>query len=339
MTGVPHTNGSAGAPPAGIASRRALVPGQAERAGGRHTGDRVWNGLLGMAGGTVLAVVGLVVLELVQVARPALASGTARFLLEQDWDPVAGSFGALPFIYGTLVTSAIAVVVAVPVSVGLALFLSEMGPKGLRPVVAFAIETLAAIPSVVYGLWGLFVLVPWLRETVEPALQRTLGFLPLFQGPAIGLGYLAAGLILSIMILPTIASVTNEVLKTVPPSLREGAFALGATRWEAIRMAVLPYARPGITGAALLGLGRALGETMAVTMVIGNSPQIAASLFAPGYSLPAVIANEFAEATGDVHLGALAGLALVLFGLALLLNSAARLLVHAVSRGPARAAA
>jgi phosphate transport system permease protein len=306
---------------------------------GAHTGDRVWAALLGILGGVVLLVVGVIVLELVQVARPALASGAMRFLLERDWDPVAGSFGALPFIYGSVVTSTLAILVAVPVSVGLALFLSEMGPPQLRPVVSFAIETLAAIPSVVYGLWGLFVLVPWLRATVEPLLQRWLGLLPLFQGPTIGLGYLAGGLILAVMILPTVASVTNEVLKTVPSALREGALALGATRWEAIRIAVLPYARPGILGAALLGLGRALGETMAVTMVIGNSPEIHASLFAPGYSLPAVIANEFAEATGDLHVGALAGLALVLFGLSLILNSLARILVQLVARGPARGTA
>ena len=290
-------------------------------------------------GGAVLVVVGIIVLELVQVARPALAAGTTRFLLRQDWDPVLGSFGALPFIYGSVVTSAIAIAVALPISVGLSLFLSEMGPVRLRRPVAFAIETLAAIPSVVYGLWGLFVMVPLLREHVEPFLGRTLGFIPLFSGPPIGLGYLAAGLILAVMILPTICSVTGEVLKTVPSALREGAFALGATRWEAIRMAVLPYARPGILGAALLGLGRALGETMAVTMVIGNSPEIRTSLFAAGYSLPAVIANEFAEATGDLHVGALAGLALVLFGLSLVLNSLARLLVRLVARGPARSVA
>ena len=321
-------------------SRRAAgsVPSAPSTLGG-HAGDRIWNALLRALGGAVLVVVGVVLVELVHVAHPALASGASRFLLDRDWDPVAGSFGALPFIYGTVVTSAIAVSVAVPVSVGLALFLSEMGPRRLRPVVAFAVETLAAIPSVVYGLWGLFILVPLLRGTVEPFLRRTLGFLPLFQGPAIGLGYLAGGLILSVMILPTIASVTSEVLRTVPPSLREAAFALGATRWEAIRIAVLPYARPGIVGAALLGLGRALGETMAVTMVIGNSPEIHASLFAPGYSLPAVIANEFAEATGDLHVGALAGLALVLFGLAFLLNALARLLVGVVSRGPPKAVA
>jgi phosphate transport system permease protein len=182
-------------------------------------------------------------------------------------------------------------------------------------------------------------MVPWLRDSLQPALQKTLGFLPIFQGPMIGLGYLAAGLILAVMILPTISSVTNEVLKTVPLQLKEGALALGATRWEAIRIAVLPYARPGIVGAALLGLGRALGETMAATMLIGNSPEIHASVFAPGYSLPAVIANEFAEATGEVHIGALASLGLVLFGLTLILNALARLLVQAVARGPRKGVA
>ena len=303
-------------------------------------GDRAWGAGVSILGGSILVVAGLILAELGGVSLVAWKKlGLLRFLFGSDWDPVQDKFGALPFIYGTLVTSTIAIVVAVPVSVGLALFLSEMGPKQLRRPVGFAIEVLAAIPSVIFGLWGLFVMVPWLRESVEPFLQAVLGFLPLFQGPMIGLGYLAAGLILAIMILPTIASVTLEVLKTVPLALKEGALALGATRWEAIRMAVLPYARPGIVGAALLGLGRALGETMAVTMVIGNAPDIHASLFAPGYSLPAVIANEFAEATGDVHVGALASLGLVLFGITVLLNALAQVLIRAVSRGMSRGAA
>ncbi len=296
-----------------------------------NVGDRAWATLLVLLGGAILVVAGVIVLSLYGLARPlAAAIPLRRFLLGTDWNPVSSSFGALPFIYGTVVTSVVAILVALPVSVGLGVFLIEMGPKRLRPAVSFLIETLAAIPSVVYGLWGLFVLVPWLRDVVEPVLGGALGFVPLFQGPPIGLGYLAAGVILAVMILPTIASVTIEVLKTVPPALREGALALGATRWEAIRLAVLPYARGGIMGAALLGLGRALGETMAVTMVIGNSPEIHASLFAPGYSLPSVIANEFAEATGGVHVAALAGLALVLFGLTIVLNAAARFLVEAV---------
>ena len=308
-------------------------------AGRRNKGDRAWAAGTSLLGASILVVGGIIVLEVWGVARPALREFGLGFLVSRDWDPVSGSFGALPFVYGTLVTSAIAMLVALPIGVALALFLSEMGPKALRPPVSFAIETLAAIPSVIYGLWGLFVLVPWLRGTVEPFLGHRLGFLPLFSGPPIGLGYLAAGLILAVMILPTISSVTLEILKTVPPPLREGALALGATRWEAIRMAVLPYSRAGIFGAALLGLGRALGETMAVTMVIGNSPEIHASLFAAGYSLPAVIANEFAEATGALHTGALAALALVLFGITFFLNALARLLVRAVARGPARAAA
>jgi phosphate transport system permease protein len=300
----------------------------------RNVGDRAWAALLTLLGGSALLVAGLIVLSLYELTHPLAAKTSLwRFLTGGNWDPVAESFGALPFMYGTLVTSGVAIVIALPVSVGLAVFLVEMGPARLRPLVSFLIETLAAIPSVVYGLWGLFVLVPWLRETVEPALGAALGFLPLFRGPPIGLGYLAAGLILAVMILPTIASVTIEVLKTTPSALREGALALGATRWEAIRMAVLPYGRPGIIGAALLGLGRALGETMAVTMVIGNSPEIHASLFAAGYSLPSIIANEFSEATGPVHVAALAGLALVLFGITITLNAAARILVGVVKSG------
>lgn len=316
-------------PPAELA-----IPGRATVArSGRSQGDRVWAVTLVVVGGLVLVMAGLVLLSLTELALPLSKTVTPlRFLVGSDWDPTTDSFGALPFVYGTLVTSLLAMLIAVPVSVGVAVFLVEMAPARLQPIVSFLIETLAAIPSVVYGLWGLFVLVPWLRGTVEPFLGKTLGFLPIFAGPPLGLGYLAAGLILAVMILPTISSVSIEVLKTVPATLREGALGLGATRWEAIRMAVLPYARRGIVGGALLGLGRALGETMAVTMVIGNSPEIRASLFAPGYTLPAVIANEFAEATGETHVAALAGLGLVLFGLTVVLNALARLLVHGVTR-------
>jgi len=315
----------------------ALLAGPTEERRGPSYGDRVWAGLMVALGGSILVAAGLVLLMLYRLARPlgAVVSPLA-FLSGSDWDPMSNAFGALPFIYGTVVTSVLAMLVAVPASVGMAVFLVEMAPAWVRPVVSFLIETLAAIPSVVYGLWGLFVLVPWLRGSVEPFLGKAFGFLPLFQGPPIGLGYLAAGLVLAVMILPTIASVSIEVLKTVPVPLREGALGLGATRWEAIRMTVLPYARNGILGGSLLGLGRALGETMAVTMVIGNSPSIRASLFAPGYTLPAVIANEFAEATGAVQIGALAGLGLVLFGLSVVLNAVARLLVQGVARGPKR---
>lgn len=316
--------------------REAILPARAAGPRARNPADRAWSAGLLLLGGSSLVLAGVITLQLAGLSRPAFgALGVLEFLTGTVWDPVSGVFGALPFVYGTVVTSVLAIALALPISVGLALFLSEMGPKALRPAVGFAIETLASIPSVVYGLWGLFVLVPLLRDPVEPFLGRVLGFLPLFQGPPIGLGFLAAAIILAVMILPTVASVTIEVLKTVPASLKEGALALGATRWEAIRLAVLPYARPGILGAGLLGLARALGETMAVTMVIGNSPEIRASLFSPGYTLPAVIANEFAEAVTPEHIGALAGLALVLFGITVALSAAARLLVRAVARGPA----
>ena len=299
--------------------------------------DRAWAVGLSALGATVLVVAVVIVVALWAVAAPAMKSlGLWHFIKSSDWDATRDSYGALPFIYGTLVTSAVAIVLALPVSVGLALFLTEMAPARLRSIVSFPISLLAGIPSVVYGLWGLFVLVPLLRKPIEPWLSRT--HLPIFTGAPIGLGYLAAGVILAIMILPTITTIAIEVLQTVPGSLREAALALGATRWEAIRIAVLPYSRAGILGATILGLGRALGETMAVTMVIGNSPSISASLFAPGYSLPAVIANEFAEASGAIQTGALAALGLILFGVTLLLNIAARLLVRLSTRGAARLA-
>ena len=300
---------------------------------GAVLGDRTFGVLLRLFGGSVLLVAGAIVAVCYGLARPALAKiDLITFLTGSNWDPVQDSFGALPFIYGTLVTALIAIAIAGPVSVGLALFVTEMAPTHLRRVTTFLVEILAAIPSVVYGLWGVMVLIPLLQTAVEPALGKMFGFLPIFSGPPMGFGYLAAGLILAIMILPTITSVIIEVLRTMPALLREGALALGATRWEAIRMVVLPYAKRGIVGGVILGLARALGETMAVTMVIGNQPEIHASLFSAGYSLPAVIANEFSEATGDVHVGALAGLALVLFAVTFLLSAAARLLVRMSTR-------
>jgi phosphate transport system permease protein len=302
--------------------------------------DRAWATVLVALGATVFVVALVIVVALSRLSAPVLKqTGILAFVTNSRWDVVRDVYGALPFIYGTLVTSLVGLLLALPVSIGLALFLTEMSHPRVRSIVSFPIALLAGIPSVVYGLWGLFVLVPVLRSNVEPFLARTLGFLPLFHGPAVGLGYLAAGVILAIMILPTITTISIEVLRTVPLSMREAALALGATRWETIRIAVLPYARAGILGATILGLGRALGETMAVTMVIGNSPTISASLFAPGYSLPAVIANEFAEASGGLQTGALAALGLILFAVTLLLNIAARLLVRVSARGPARAAA
>jgi phosphate transport system permease protein len=300
----------------------------------------LWGIGLTALGGAVLVVAGLIVLQLTRLSAPVFhQAGLLSFVTSKKWDVVNDTFGAFAYVYGTLVTSTVALLFAMPVAVGLALFLTEMTKPQFRPLISFPLELLAGIPSVVYGLWGLFVLVPLLRDPIEPFLARTLGFLPFFKGPPIGLGFLAAGVILAIMILPTITAISIEVLRTVPGSLREAALALGATRWEAIRVAVLPYARTGIIGGIILGLGRALGETMAVTMVIGNAPQISASLFAPGYSLPAVIANEFAEASGALHTGALAALGLLLFGVTLLLNAAARLLVRVATGGAKRVAA
>ncbi|MHB1653319.1 MAG: phosphate ABC transporter permease subunit PstC [Desulfitobacteriaceae bacterium] len=256
------------------------------------------------------------------------------FISSRQWDPVNKHFGALTFIYGTLVTSLIALVIAGPIGLGVGIFLNEMAPPPIRTVVSFLVELLAAIPSVVYGLWGIFVLAPLLRGTVEPWLAKWLGFLPLFKGDFMGLGMLAGGLLLAVMILPTIAALTKEVLAAVPDAQREAALALGATKWEMIRISVLAYAKSGILGGVMLGLGRALGETMAVTMVIGNRPEILASLFAPGYSMASVIANEFSEASDPMHLSALVEIGLVLFVITLALNALARLLVWSVGRGP-----
>ena len=308
------------------------------RPGSGNLGDRAFNATLWVLGGMVLVVAGLIILNLALLARPlANEHSLWGFVTSIEWNPVEEHFGALTFLYGTLVTSAVSIVVAVPIAIGLALFITQFAPAKIGRALTIPVELLAAIPSVVYGLWGLFIVVPWLRESGEPWLGKHLGFLPLFQGPPIGLGYLASGLILAVMILPTVVTVSVEVMRTTPEANREAALALGATKWEAVMMAVIPYSRAGILGAVLLGLGRALGETMAVTMVIGNSPQIAASLFAPGYTLPAVIANEFAEATSNVHIAALAGLGLLLFATTFLLNAGARLLVNAVQKGPKRA--
>jgi phosphate transport system permease protein len=252
------------------------------------------------------------------------------FLHGRVWDPVAGEFGSLPFLYGTLVSSALALLIAVPLGVGAAVFLSELAPRKISDVIAFLTELLAAVPSVIYGLLGIFVLVPFVRDNIQPPLSKTLGFLPLFSGPPFGIGMLTAGIILAIMIVPFIISVSREVLLNVPSLLREGALALGATRWEVAVTVALPFARSGIAGAIFLALARALGETMAVTMVIGNTPQISASLFAPGYTMAAVLANEFTEATEDLYLHALVEIGLVLFGVTLVVNALARLLIWSV---------
>ena len=249
------------------------------------------------------------------------------------WDPVSDDFGAAPFIYGTLVTAVVSLAIAVPLGLAAAIFLAELAPRRLSDSIAFLIDLLAAVPSVIYGLLGIFVVVPLMRTTIGPALKSTLGFLPLFKGPNYGVGFLTAGIVLAIMVVPFIISVSREVLLTVPREQREAALALGATRWEATWKVVVPWARTGIMGSVFLALARALGETMAVTMVIGNDPKIAASLFAPGYTIAAVIANEFTEATGNLYLSALIELGLVLFLMTFILNGLARLLIVATERG------
>jgi phosphate transport system permease protein len=282
---------------------------------------------------SILAIVGLILTELVMQSRLSLHAFGWKFLGSQVWDPVAGDFGALPFIYGTLVSSLLALALAVPLAVGLAVYLTEMCPRWLRGSLAFTTDLLAAIPSVIYGLWAIFVLVPLLRSYLEPWLAASFGWTGLFEGAPYGIGMLAAGLILAIMVIPIISSITREVLTAVPRHQREAALALGATRWEMIRIGVLRNARAGIVGGIILGLGRALGETMAVTMVIGNRPEIARSLFAPGYTMASVIANEFTEATGNLYLSALVEIALVLLILTLVVNALARILVWSVTRG------
>jgi phosphate transport system permease protein len=296
---------------------------------------RVVTGALGLSVIIVLAAMGL---EMVRASLPSLHRFGWSFLVSTIWDPLHEQFGALAFIFGTVVSSLLALVIAVPLSLGVAVSLSELVPSWARAPLGFVVELLAAIPSVVYGLWGIFVLVPWLRDAVQPPLGAAFGFLPLFKGIPSGYGMLAGGVVLAIMILPTITAVSRDVLRAVPLSQREAALALGSTRWEAIRVAVLPYARSGIVGAVLLGLGRALGETMAVTMVIGNRSAISASLFNPAATMASVIANEYAEATSDLHLAALSELGLILFGVGIALNVLARLLVWRVGKAPARAA-
>jgi phosphate transport system permease protein len=279
---------------------------------------------------TLLFALSVVLLTLFLVERLWATSARARqtfgwtFLFSREWDPVAGHFGALPFVYGTLLTSLIGLMVAVPLGFGAAIFLAELAPRRLSDGLTFLIDLLAAVPSVIYGLLGIFIVVPLMRTVIQPGLKHTLGFLPFFQGPAYGIGFLTGGVVLAVMIVPFIISVSREVLLAVPVDQREAALALGATRWESTWKAVVPYARAGLLGSVFLALARALGETMAVTMVIGNNPTISASLFSPGYSIAAVLANEFSEATGELYLSALMELALVLFLVTFILNGLAR---------------
>jgi phosphate transport system permease protein len=283
----------------------------------------------------VLIVCGIGV-ELARVSMPSIQKFGLAFWRTDVWDPVVGDFGALPFIWGTLYSSILALLIATPIAIGIAVFISELCPAVLRQPLMFLTELLAAIPSIVYGLWGIFVLVPAVRS-IETSMPEVLRQLPLFSGPPLGLGMLSAALILAVMVIPFSSSVSREVLKSVPAAQREGAYALGATRFEAIRAALF-YARTGIVGAVMLGFGRALGETMAVTMVIGNTPQVSLSLFAPQYTMAAVIANEFAEAADDLHLAALVEIGLVLFIITLIVNSFSRLLIWSMARTVAPAA-
>src|SRR5579871_85955 len=304
---------------------------------GGEVPDRVFKAAMTACGFAVLVVLVLIVYALVAHSRLSWHAFGFKFFAASEWDPVNELFGAMPFIYGTLVSSAVALIIAVPLSIGVAVFATEMCPKALRGPLSFFVELLAAIPSVIYGLWAFFVLVPLLTSYVEPFLARTFGWTGLFSGPQYGIGMLAAGIVLSIMIIPIISSITREVLMVVPQHQREGVLALGATRWEMIRVGVLSNARAGIVGVIILGLGRALGETMAVTMVIGNRPEIAKSLFAPGYTMASVLANEFNEATGDIYRSSLIEIGLALFLVTIIVNALAQLLVWSVTRGqPAR---
>jgi len=278
----------------------------------------------------VLALAALLLLVLIRDSWSAISTFGAGFLLSTEWNPVAGRFGALPFIYGTLVSSLLALAIGVPLSLGIAVYLTEIASPRVRAILTPVIELLAAIPSVIIGLWGIFVLAPFVREHLAEPLMEHLGFLPLFKGPAYGYSVLTASLVLAIMIIPIISSISREAILAVPRLQKEGALALGATRFEMITSVVLPYARGAIFGAIMLGLGRAIGETMAVTMVIGNTPKLFTSLLHPGYTMAAVIANEFTEATGDLYLSALIEIGLILFIISMLVNVLARLVIRHV---------
>jgi phosphate transport system permease protein len=292
-----------------------------------RNGDEIARLITFLFAATVVLITLLLVLQLWHDSVLPRHKFGLNFFATRVWDPIAEEFGALPFIYGTLVTAGVALLIAVPLGLGAAIFLAELAPQKISDTLQFFIDLLAAVPSVIYGLLGVFIVIPLMREYIQPALKSTLGFLPLFQGPAYGVGFFTAGIVLSIMVIPYIISVSREVLLSVPRDQREAALALGSTRWESTWKVVVPFARTGIMGSIFLALARALGETMAVTMVIGNTPTISASLFSPGYSIAAVIANEFTEATGEIYLQSLIELGLVLFLITFILNGLARLLL------------
>ncbi len=298
----------------------------------RINADGVYRAALGIATTLVFLVVALIVYETTRGSVLSIQKFGLGFLTRTVWDPVAEQFGALPYIYGTLVSSMLALLLAVPLGIGTAVYLAEIANRRVGAIVSFVIELLAAIPSIVYGIWGFFVLAPWLRTTIEPWLLTHFGFLPLFRGYPFGIGMMNAGIVLAIMVVPTIISISREVLLATPRSLREAALALGATPAEAIGVA-LGAARPGILGSVILALGRALGETMAVTMVIGNTNRISPSLLDPGATMASIIANEFTEATSPLYLSSLIEIALVLFAITIVVNGLARLLVHWATGG------
>jgi len=299
----------------------------------RHSSssDRIYRIALTACAASILVIIVTMFIVIGQGSWLSIKEFGFSFLIGQVWDPVKGEFGAMPFIYGTVVSSILAVLIATPLSIGVAVFLVEQAPRSLARPMGFLVELLAAIPSVVYGLWAIFVLAPFLREYIQPPLQATLGWLPFFSGTPTGIGMLTGGLILAIMITPIITAVVRDILEAVPVTQREAALALGATKWETTRI-VLANASSGIAGAVILGLGRAIGETMAVTMIIGNRPQISASLFEPAYTIASVIANEFTEATGDLYLSALVEMGLILFVVTFVVTALAKLLIMSVSR-------
>jgi phosphate transport system permease protein len=320
-----------------------VAPGQPEivepkpksliTSGTGYWSDQVFRGAMLFSALSVLAIVLLIVSELYSQSRLSIYQFGWGFFKGENWDPVAGEFGALPFIFGTLVSSLLALAMAVPLGIGVAIFMNEMCPRPLRNVFSYMVELLAAIPSVIYGLWGIFVLVPLMRQFIQPFLAKHLSWTGLFTGPMYGIGMLPAGVILAIMIVPFISSITREVMLAVPQQQREAALALGATRWEMLRIGVLRNARIGIMGGIVLALGRALGETMAVTMLIGNRPEIAKSLFAPGYTMASVIANEFSEATENLYLSSLIEIGLALLIVTIIVNALAQLLIWSITRG------
>ncbi len=298
----------------------------------KDRGDIIFERTLTVFPFLILIIVAAIFIQLVYASWPSISKFSFKFPFTSTWDPVFNNFGAFPFIFGTLVTSLVALILAIPIGIGTAIYLAEYAPHKVQKILAMLIDLLAAVPSVIYGLWGIFVLVPLMRTHVQPFLGKYLGFLPFFQGPNYGIGMLSASVILAIMIVPFIISVSREVILAVPAVYKETAYALGATRWETLRTVILSYAKPGILGAVILALGRAIGETMAVTMIIGNNVKISWSLFSPGYTLASVIANEFAEASGKLYTAALIEIALVLFIVSIVVNLIARFLIWSVTQ-------